>query len=32
MSEIIAILISACGLIALLAVIFILFSDDDIEH
>jgi hypothetical protein len=32
MSEIIAILIAGCGVIALLAVVFILFSDDDIEH
>lgn len=32
MNEIIAIIIVGCGFIALLAVIFILFSDDDIEH
>jgi hypothetical protein len=32
MIEIISIMISGCGVIAFLSVIFILFSDDDIEH
>jgi hypothetical protein len=32
MNQIIAIIISGFGVIAFLAVIFIVFSDDDIEH
>lgn len=32
MIEIIAIIISGCGVIAFLSVIFIVISDDDIDH